>query len=155
MKPLRIYLDTSVFGGCADPEFEKDSNRIMQGIRDGYAMALISEVVLKELAKAPSKITSIFDDLPSDAFERIQLTKEMDELRKAYLQSGILGPKWADDLLHVAVATVARADAIISWNFRHIVRLDKIKAYNRVNFEMGYGVLTILSPKEVVFHEEE
>jgi len=57
--------------------------------------------------------------------------------------------------LHVALATVNRADAIISWNFKHIVRLDKIKAYNLVNTKNGYGVVTILSPKEVIIDEEE
>ena len=73
------------------------------------------------------------------------------QLRDAYLDAGVVGPKWMDDATHVAAATVAQADAIVSWNFKHIVRLDKIKAYNEVNRKMGFGALTILSPKEVVY----
>jgi hypothetical protein len=67
----------------------------------------------------------------------------------------ILGPKWLDDMTHVAIATVSRADAIVSWNFKHIVRLDKMKAYNQVNILNGYGILTIISPMEVMTDEED
>lgn len=62
----------------------------------------------------------------------------------------VVGPKSRNDATHVAYATVARADAIVSWNFKDIVRLDRMKGYNRVNFEKGYGILEIVSPKEVV-----
>ena len=61
------------------------------------------------------------------------LSKEVIELRNAYVTAGVLGVKWIDDATRVAAATVARADAIVSWNFAHIVRLDKMKAYNHVN----------------------
>jgi len=69
------------------------------------------------------------------------------------LSAGILTERWIDDAEHVAMATVARADALISWNFRHIVRLDKIKAFNQVNLSKGYGILTILSPTELREYE--
>ncbi|MEK7250008.1 MAG: hypothetical protein AAB209_06235, partial [Bacteroidota bacterium] len=78
---------------------------------------------------------------------------EVIELRDAYLSAGVVGPKWVDDATHVAAATVARADAIVSWNFVHIVRLDRMKAYNRVNLLNGYGMLTIITPKEINYDE--
>ena len=81
------------------------------------------------------------------------ITEEVLALRDAYLAAGVVGPQRLDDAGHVAAATVARADAIVSWNFRHIVRLDKIRAYNQVNLLHGYGILTILTPKEVRFDE--
>jgi hypothetical protein len=87
--------------------------------------------------------------------ERIEITEEVLELRDAYIKAKILSPRWANDAAHVAAATVARADAIVSWNFRHIVRLDKMKAYNQVNLQQGYGILTIISPKEVLVDEKE
>jgi hypothetical protein len=70
-------------------------------------------------------------------------------LREAYINARIVSRRWVDDATHVAAATFARVDAIVSWNFKHIVRLDRIKAYNEVNTAMGYGVLTIRSPREV------
>ena len=127
----------------------------MNAIREGRALALVSEVVLRELEGAPEKVQSVFTGLPKENLERVELSDQVYELHEAYLAAGILGPRRADDALHVAAATVSRADAIVSWNFRHIVRLDKIKGYNRVNFELGYGVLTILSPKEVIGDDSE
>ena len=79
------------------------------------------------------------------------MNKEVYDLSRAYLDAGVVGVQWLDDTLHVAAASVARADAVVSWNFKHIVRLDKIKAYNQVNLAHGYGIITILSPKEVNF----
>jgi len=154
MQKQRIYADTSVFGGCLDAEFSTESRRLMGAVRDGRITILISEVVLRELETAPEDVRAILLDLPSNALEPVELSDETYELQGAYLAAGILGPRRADDALHVAAATAARADAIVSWNFRHIVRLDKIKAFNRVNFELGYGLLTILSPKEVATDDD-
>jgi hypothetical protein len=67
--------------------------------------------------------------------------------------AGILDPHSTDDATHVAAATVARADAIVSWNFKHLVRIDKIRAYNQVNLQTGFGMLSIVSPQEVRFDE--
>lgn len=79
----------------------------------------------------------------------LPITDEVLTLRDAYIRAGVVGPGRRNDATHVAAATVARADVIVSWNFRHIVRLDKIRSYNRADLLNGYGVLAILSPKEV------
>jgi len=60
-----------------------------------------------------------------------------------------------NDMLHIALATIAEVDVLVSWNFRHIVRLDKILLFNAVNLEQGYKPLTIFSPREVVSHDTE
>ncbi len=74
-------------------------------------------------------------------------------MRDNYIDAGVVTEKSINDATHVAAATVARADAIISWNFKHIVRLDKMKGYNRINLLNGYGILTIISPFEVTIDE--
>ncbi|RJO66735.1 MAG: PIN domain-containing protein [Myxococcales bacterium] len=154
-RKLRVYLDTSVFGGCFDPEFKAESVRLVRAIREGRMIGLISDVVAGELLGAPERIRGLAESLPADGIERLEIVPAALELRDAYVEAGVLGRKWIDDATHVALATLARADAIVSWNFKHIVRLDKIKAYNQVNLRMGYGILTILSPKEAVPDEEE
>ena len=150
MKVLRVYVDTSVFGGCFDPEFAAESIRFFDLVRAGRVKVLVSEVVLQELTKAPVRVLGLLRSLPAEALVQLNLSREVIDLRNAYLAAGILDPQWTDDATHVAAATVARADAIVSWNFRHIVRLDKMKAYNAVNLMEGYGVLTIISPREVL-----
>lgn len=53
------------------------------------------------------------------------------------------------------MATVAEVDVLVSWNFRHIVRLDKIRLFNAVNLAQGYKSPTIYSPREVMSHGTE
>ncbi|MDI6774909.1 MAG: hypothetical protein QME60_05885 [Verrucomicrobiota bacterium] len=149
----RLYLDTSVIGGCFDAEFAGDSRRVIEAVFDGKARLLFTEALEAELLGAPEPVRRLFAELPDAARERIAFTSEIEALAREYLARGVVPEAWLEDCRHVAAATVARADAIVSWNFRHIVKLDKIKGYNQVNLLNGYGVLTIISPKEVSFDE--
>jgi predicted nucleic acid-binding protein len=155
MKAIRAYVDTSVFGGCLDAEFETESRRFFDLVRAGQVVAMVSPVVLDELAGAPSDVREILESLPEGSVLPIDLSSDIIELRDAYIEAGIVSPRFIDDATHVAVATVSRADAIVSWNFKHIVRIDKMRAYNRVNLEHGFGLLSIVSPQEVRFDEED
>lgn len=152
MKVPRIYLDTSVFGGCFDVEFADDSKALFELVLNRSYIVVVSDIILEELEDAPVHVRDLLISLPENTREFIVLSEEMVQLRNEYLEAGILGPRWIDDLTHVAAATVSRVDAIVSWNFRHIVRLDKMKLYNRVNLLNGYGILTIISPKEALVY---
>ncbi|MGK5084876.1 PIN domain-containing protein [Bdellovibrionota bacterium FG-1] len=153
MKQPRLYIDTSVIGGCLDEEFSEDSNRLVQAAKSGKAIFVVSDVVFEEVMLAPKEVQDVLNTLPTEAVEILIETAAVAELRDAYLAAKILTAKSRNDAIHVAYATVARVDAIVSWNFKHIVRFDKIKAFNQVNFQNGYGVLQIVSPKEVLFDE--
>lgn len=54
----------------------------------------------------------------------------------------------------MAAATVARADAIVSWNFKYIVRMDRIRGFNAVNLAEGYAMIQIVRPKEVNLEDD-
>ncbi|MEK7476663.1 MAG: hypothetical protein AAB152_13665 [Candidatus Coatesbacteria bacterium] len=153
MPQFRVYVDTSVIGGCLDEEFAGPSRQLLDWARDGKIMLLVSDVVIDELAEAPGPVRAIFAGLPIESVERVPVDDRVRSLRDAYLSAGIIGPASAYDATHVAAASVAAADAICSWNFRHIVRLDRIRAYNEVNVRNGYGTLTIMSPREVNLDE--
>lgn len=153
MKKYRIYTDTSVIGGCFDKEFETESRRFIELVQQGKFTLLFSDVITQELENAPEVVRSLLESLAPEHIEKILITDEITELRSAYLKSNVVGGSHINDATHVACATVARADAIVSWNFKHIVRLDRIKGYNQVNLLNGYGILTIISPKEVQIDE--
>ena len=114
MKVLRVYLDTSVFGGCQDPAFRDDSLRLLEAVRQEKLIALTSAVVIRELMQAPRAVKEARSNLPEHSVEEIALTDEVFALANAYLEADILGPRQGDDAIHVAAATVARADAIIA-----------------------------------------
>jgi hypothetical protein len=158
MKPLRIYSDTSVIGGCLDEEFAEHSRRFIEQVRTGRVVLLISELLVEELTDAPAPVRSILKGIPIGQLETVVIDDEVEALRDAYLDAGILALRWRDDATHVAAASVVGADAIVSWNFRHIVRLDLMRRYNDVNRQMGYRHLTIVTPLEVAYEpngEEE
>jgi predicted nucleic acid-binding protein len=155
MKLPRFYIDTSVIGGCLDEEFAKDSIRIVEAAKNQRAIFVLSDAVFEELLGAPQEVQDVLSSIPEAAKEIILEAPAVTELQDAYLEAKILGPKSLVDAMHVAFATIARVDAIVSWNFKHIVRYDKIKAFNQVNFQNGYGYLQILSPKEILFDEQD
>lgn len=154
-QPLRLYLDTSVFGGVYDDEFQEDSRRLISAIHAKKFITMMSDVVLEEINAAPKGVQKVVNDLPVQQQEMVFTTTEVIRLRDKYLSHKILSPKSVYDATHVALATINRADAIVSWNFKHIVRLDKMKQYNQVNFSQGYGILEIVTPREVLFDEKK
>ena len=81
--------------------------------------------------------------------EALPVSTEALDLLSKYSDRKILGARFQNDMLHIAIATIAEVDVLVSWNFRHIVRLDKIRLFNAVNIELGYKPLTIYSPREV------
>ncbi len=114
---------------------------------------LVSPITTRELKRSPVEVHDFLAGLSPECLEMIEFTVEMAELRDAYLSAKILGKKWGDDAAHVAAATVSRADLIVSWNFRHLVKWEKIRRFNAVNLSLGYPVVTILSPRELVSDE--
>ena len=103
-----------------------------------------------EVEQAPEPVKQIHAELIEAGAELLPVSPEAMDLLDKYLAKGILGPKFQNDMLHIALATITDADVLVSWNFRHIVRLDKIRLFNAVNIECGYKPLTICSPREVV-----
>ncbi len=149
MKIQRIYIDTSVIGGCFDLEFAEWSNGLLQDFRNGTFQPLLSEVIAAEIEQAPENVQLIYVELVSLNSEILAIEDDALELADAYQVRKILTPNFYDDGLHIALATIAEADLLVSWNFKHIVRFDKIRLFNAVNLEFGYKSLEIFSPREV------
>lgn len=149
MKALRIYVDTSVVGGCLDPEFAPWSNGLMQDFIEGRYRPVVSEVVATELEPAPEGVRAKWDLILGLDPEFLEVSDEVTAVAAQYAERSRLPVKFYNDLLHIALGTVADVDVLVSWNFKHIVRLDKILVFNGVNLELGYKQLQIYSPREV------
>lgn len=150
MKRLRIYADTSVIGGCLDEEFAEQSITLLNMVREQKMTLLVSDLLVNELMDAPAEVKSLFDSLPETCIERLQMCPESEYLRDQYIATQVVTSDSMDDAHHVALATIARADMIISWNFKHIVHFEKMRGFNSVNLREGYQPIEIHSPKEVV-----
>jgi hypothetical protein len=114
---------------------------------------VISELTLRELDGAPAPVRDALGRIPADLIEVLPLSIEAENLASAYVADGAIGARMRADALHIALATVARVDVLVSWNFKHIVNLTRIHAYNAVNLKRGYPLLEIRTPREIVEDE--
>jgi hypothetical protein len=150
MKLTRVYADASVFGGCFDPEFQLQSRAFFSEVRAGRFVLVLPPATLRELARAPGAVRQVLAGLPEQALEAIESSPEIDALRDAYLAAGVVGRASQLDAEHMACASVAADDVIVSWNFKHIVHYEKIRGYHAVNLLHGYNLIAIHSPRELV-----
>ena len=154
MAKQRFYFDTSVFGGVFDSEFEEDTLQLFERVKLGYLTCVYSDLTETELVNAPEKIRNYFKKLPKIHKERIEVKDEMIELAGKYIEEKVVGKTSFDDCLHIATATISKVDLLVSWNFKHIVNVYRIRGYNSVNLKMNYPILEIRSPKEIIKYEE-
>lgn len=152
--PIRVYADTSIFGGVFDEEFEKPSRIFFSQVNSGKFKLVTSIVVLREIEAAPENVRRFFRKMTANV-EVSGITEEAIRLQREYIRAGILPAKWSDDALHVALATVSGCGVIASWNFKHIVNFRKIALYNGVNGKYGFSTVSIHSPLEMIEDNEE
>jgi len=150
---MRVYTDASVLGGCEDEEFAEHSLRLMKGFVRGEHVLVLSSLTVQELAAAPAGVRRRLAVVPEVHIETLQLDAEARELAEAYIAAGVLTAKMRADAQHIAIATVARVDVLVSWNFKHIVNLQRIHGYNSVNLRKGYPMMEIRTPREVLSDE--
>jgi len=146
----RVYIDTSVIGGCFDEEFKEYSLQLFDEFISGRKKLVISDVLLFELEEAPQQVKSALTRVPSDNIEYVSLNEESITLANAYLKEGVVAEGSLSDARHMAIATVERVDILVSWNYKHIVNINRIRLLNSVNLKLGYPVIEIRSPREVL-----
>lgn len=145
----RIYIDTSVIGGLFDHEFQSASRGFFERVKREEFKVVYSEITAVELAGAPAMVRAAFDRVPSLQKEFVLITQEAVDLADAYIKENVVGKTSRADCLHIALATIQKVDILVSWNFKHIVNIDRIRGYNSVNLRLGYQVLEIRTPEEV------
>ncbi len=154
-KKLNLYIDTSVIGGYYDVEFEKETKMLFQSILNNEFHIIYSTVTEDELLNAPIKVRELLNSIPSENKTRIELTEEAVILGDNYISENVVGKTSREDCFHIALATIQKADILVSWNFKHIVNVMRIRGYNAVNIKLGYATIDIRSPKEIINYETE
>ena len=101
--------------------------------------------------KAKKEIRDFYSTLINT--ELVEITKDAVQLADSYIADKVVGKTSRNDCLHIAIATVSHVDVLVSWNFKHIVNIYRIRGYNSVNIRLGYSPLEIRSPKDIVGNE--
>jgi len=146
----RIYIDTSVIGGCFDAEFKEWSVKLFEEFQSGNKIAVISDITLDELSFSRPEVRNHLDLISKNHKEYVLNDEEAEELADKYIKEKAVTQKSLQDALHIAIATINKVDVLVSWNFKHIVNLDRIRKYNAVNLMNGYTMLEIRNPREIL-----
>jgi len=150
----RVYIDTSVIGGCFDKEFEEWSNKLFDDFISGKRIAAVSDISLDELSDAPERVQNKFLTIPENFLEILIADSESRKLADLYILEKVVSKKHYEDALHIAISTIIQVNVLASWNFKHIVNLDRIRLYNAVNLKNGYSILEIRTPREILKFED-
>lgn len=151
----RIYIDTSIVGGYFDEEFKEATVKLFERLENNEVIFVVSDLLDLELINAPENVREHLLIYSPDKFQRVDLTEEAIKLADAYIEEKVVGETSLEDCRHIALATINKVDVLASWNFKHIVNLERIKGYNTVNLRFGYSVIEIRSPKDLVHYGNE
>ena len=151
MKILRVYIENSVIGGYFDDDFKESTQMLFEKFKKGIYKPIISSHVIAELENVAPEYVK--ENLKTIDYEEFIVNDEMIKLAEKYIEQKIVSENFYGDALHIAIATVIGVDVLVSWNFRHIVNLNRIKLFNSVNLREGYNILEIRSPREVIENE--
>ncbi len=148
----RVYVDGCAVGGLFN-QYAEQTKPFWNAVRNGEIVIIVSDVLKYEVERAPLCVREFFASLPESQIERIVSTDESDALAERYIAEKVVGPNSLADCKHIALATLANAGIVVSWNFGHMVNKTRILGYNGVNMMLGYAQVDIRTPYEVINDE--
>lgn len=148
-------VDTSVIGGYFDDEFSDDTVPVFERVKNRELILIVSDLLKAELLRAPQHVKELLTEIPEEQIESVKLNAEATALADRYIKDKVVGKTSRGDCQHIAMVTLHHADVLISWNFKHIVNLERIRGYNSINLRMGYPMIEIRTPKEIMTYGDE
>lgn len=154
MRTPTLYLDTSVLGGYFDDEWRQPTQELWRQMESGLWHFVCSDVTTGEIEDAPEQVRNLFfATFPPETL--LVTTEEMDALASAYVAQGVVTAKYQDDARHVAACSVSNLHLLVSWNFRHLVNVQRETGFNAVNLLQGYQTIRIVSPMELIYGNQD
>ena len=147
---MKVYADTSTIGGCFDEEFKEWSVALFEEFKTCVKIIMLSDLTLQELELARGEVREQINKIPEGNRIAIGITDEAIELAETYITEGALTNKSYNDALHIALATLNNCEVLASWNFKHIVNINRIRLYNSINLKHGYRIMEIRTPREIL-----
>lgn len=150
-RKIKVYLDTSVISALFDdrnPERKSLTKAFFDEI--GNFDVYISEITSAEIERAPNlKIQSEMEEFISQ-FSKLLLSEEVEWLANEYIRYGAVPEGYSEDATHIAITVINELDYLLSWNFKHIVRIKTKDIVRMVNTLNGFRQIEILTPAELL-----
>jgi predicted nucleic acid-binding protein len=158
MKKLKIYLDTSVISYLDQQDAPKpmaETHKLWDKIKAGEFDVVISNLVVGEINRCEdSKRDTLFGYLAEIQYVAITVDDRVLEIAGRFVDLGVLKQKNFNDCRHIAAAIVSGCDAIVSWNFNHMVNHKTIMGAKAVTALEGYDDILIYAPLSLIGGEE-
>jgi hypothetical protein len=106
------------------------------------------------LNKAPEHVKELVKQIPEKYIEYVAITTQAYAVADQYVKENVVGKSSIEDCRHIALATLNNADILVSWNFKHIVNVNRIRGYNSINYRLGHKILEIRTPREILYYED-
>jgi predicted nucleic acid-binding protein len=152
-RKLKLYIETSTVSHAISdqvPKFKDASLELFKMIKRGMYEAGTSEVVIREINNAQEeKAKQLMDVIKGLDLERLEINEEIEALAEEYIKADLIPVKYIDDALHIATATYYEMDAVVSYNFEHMVKWKTKHGVPSVNVLCGYKAIEIISLMEV------
>ena len=159
MKKLKIYLDTSVISHLDQqdaPEKMADTLKLWEKAKAGVFDVVLSSVVFEELLGCnPDKRTTLIGYLAQIEYTRVEVNADMLRIADKMVDIGILKQKSYDDCQHIAAAVLSGCDAVVSWNFKHIVNHKTMQGVKAITALEGRSDLLIYTPPALLGGEDD
>ena len=161
MRKLKLYLDSSVIGWSlnrANPSYFAEANLLLRQIADGKFIGSYSWLIEQEVNAAPRSIADkLYQKINSAKLKKIstRLKSKVENLAKVYCDKKIVPADCKNDAIHIAIATYWKADALVSYNFQHIVNLETMIEVNKINRSFGLNEIFLCQPQEVIITNDK
>lgn len=157
---IRIYLDTSIISYLDQqdmPERMKETQKVWEILKSNKFQVIISDLVFSEIGECNEKKRQILLTYLNELnYEEYEASAEADELARMIINEGILKSKSIDDATHIAIAILANANMILSWNFKHLVNYNTINGVRQICFKKNFNrIIDICSPYVLLENEEK
>jgi predicted nucleic acid-binding protein len=161
---LRLYLDTSVINFLFaedSPEKKEVTRRFFdRHVESGEYEVFVSDLVIREITRTSDpaqreRLLSVIRDYSLGVLDSAEFSGEIQPLAGAYLESGVFPRRKLDDSLHVALATVAGMDFLLSWNYRHLANVNKEMLVQADNLRLGYVKTPRMTTPMEVLHDDD
>jgi predicted nucleic acid-binding protein len=154
-----VYLETTIFSFYHDdrgtPEIvvmREWTREWWESFRHRYDLvtstAVLAELERGELAHRDRALAMAMR-LPA-----IPVEPGIAEIVEVYIQRKVMPADPLGDALHLALASVHKADYLLTWNCKHLANANKFDHIRRVNTLLGLHVPGLVTPLELMGEEE-
>jgi hypothetical protein len=151
-----VYIETSVVSllvaktsahvvVAGNQQVTRDWWRIQQS----NFLCVTSEETLVEAARGNVEQAKLRMAAFAD-FPLLPASTEAAQLAEQFLLTGALPPAAKADALHLAVATLASVDYLLTWNCRHLANAQILRRLEREAVQAGWALPKVCTPLELM-----